>query len=69
MTEAEWASCQSPQQMLVFLRNTGKATERRCRLFACACVRRIWPMLAGEDWGNVIAVAEEFADGNEVVGR
>jgi hypothetical protein len=37
MTEAEWLAATDPRPMLDFLR--GKASDRRLRLFACACCR------------------------------
>jgi hypothetical protein len=39
MNEAEWLACTDPDPMLEFLR--GKAGERKLRLLACACCRRI----------------------------
>jgi len=45
MTEAEWLACNDPAMMLDCLR--GKASGRKLRLFACACVQRMhrqcWP--------------------------
>jgi hypothetical protein len=39
MTEAEWLACAEPAKMLASLR--GRASERKERLFCCACARRV----------------------------
>ena len=64
MTEAEWLGTvltgnTYPEPMLRFL---GKASERKLRLFACACVRRQWSLVELIEQ-QAVAVAERFADG------
>jgi hypothetical protein len=61
MNEAEWRACAEPQRMLEFLR--GRASERKLRLFACACVRRVWHLLPDARSRRAVEVAERFADG------
>lgn len=56
MTEPEWLDADDPQTMLEFLH--GKATSRKLRLFACACVRRVCPLVPQE----IVRASEEFAD-------
>jgi hypothetical protein len=60
MTEAEWLACTDPEPMLEFLR--GKASERKLRLFACACVRTVWHLLDARS-RNLVDLSERFADG------
>src|SRR4051812_34880255 len=61
MTEAEWEACKDPQDMLSFLRN--KASQRKLRLFACACCRRIWHLITEEHSREAVRIAEQYADG------
>jgi hypothetical protein len=60
MTEAEWLAATDPWPMLKFLR--GKVSERKLRLFACACCRRNWHLLDGSS-REAVNTAEAFADG------
>lgn len=60
MTEAEWLGCTDPSSMVKLLR--GKVSDRKLRLFACACCRRIWTLLTHEDAQECVRVAECFAD-------
>jgi hypothetical protein len=61
MTEAEWLARTNPDPMLQYLR--GRACGRKLRLFACACVRRVWRHLTDPRSRAAVEVAERYADG------
>jgi hypothetical protein len=61
MTEAEWTACTDPQKMLEFLRT--RASERKLRLFAVGCCRRVWAFIKDEPFRAAVRAAELFADG------
>jgi hypothetical protein len=61
MTEAEWDTSADPAALLEFLRD--KAGERKLRLFACACCRRIWDLLSPDPGRPAVETAERWADG------
>jgi hypothetical protein len=59
MTEAEWLACDNPHPMLDFVRES--ISERKIRLFACACVRQVWKRLDEQDRMNV-DLTERYVD-------
>jgi hypothetical protein len=62
MTEADWQASEDPACMLAYLRCTGRQpSDRKLRLFACACVRRVWHLLEGRA-RRAVAAMEEVAD-------
>ena len=62
MTEKEWLEGTDPNEMLAWLIET-EPSERKVRLFCCACCRRIWHLFMDDRCRNAVEVAERFADG------
>ncbi len=60
MTELKWLNCTDPLDLLMFLK--GKESERKLRLFACACCRRNWASLIDNRSRDAVEKAEEYAD-------
>jgi hypothetical protein len=60
MTEDEWLACTDPAPMFNLLDRA--TSERKLRLFACACCRHIWHLLS-EAERTVIGSVERHADG------
>jgi hypothetical protein len=61
VTEGEWRQCTDLLKMLDFLRS--RASDRKLRLFACACCRGVWRQLRDGRSRRVVEVAERLADG------
>jgi hypothetical protein len=61
VTEYEWLTCTDPVKMLEALR--GQASNRKLRLFAVACCRRVGSRLCDEQLRTIVEVAEQEADG------
>jgi hypothetical protein len=67
MTESEWLVCITPAPMLDYLIANDLITDRKQRLFDCACVRRIWHLLLDERGRRAVEIAEKYADGLAVL--
>lgn len=65
MTESEWLAGADAYSLLEHVR--GQASDRQLRLFACACMRRIWHLLPVDASRRCVEVTELYADG--VVGE
>ena len=61
MTEQDWLTCGDPERMVRFLPDS-PWSERRGRLFAVECCRRL-TLLPDERLSDVIQTAERFAEG------
>jgi hypothetical protein len=70
MTEAEWMECTDPTAMFKALYTTTgepikiifRSSERKLRMFAVACCRRIWHLLPDTWSRQAVEVAERYAD-------
>src|SRR5262245_41373537 len=60
MAEVEW---DDPVPLLELLRASGRASDRKLRLFAAACGRSVWGLLPGEQFCRAIELLERLADG------
>src|ERR1700733_11338823 len=63
MNGEEWLTSIEPRPMLDYLRGK-KVSDRKLRLYAVACCRRIWDLLIDERSRTAVEVAEEYADGS-----
>lgn len=61
MTEQEWLACTDPHKMLEF--PWGKVSDRKMRLVACACCRRIPGFLDSQPDREGLELTERDADG------
>jgi hypothetical protein len=61
VTEAEWLACTDPYPTVRAV--VDLVSERRLRLFVCACVRRLLDLDAAPECRRAVEVAERFADG------
>src|SRR5689334_15193984 len=65
MTEQQWLNCKKrPDTMIAFVFRTGRTTDRKLRLYACACARHVWSHLVAEDQSRqLVEINEQYADG------
>jgi hypothetical protein len=68
MTEAEWMT-RADQESRVLDPLQDRASDRKLRLFACACCRRIRHLLTSQQAWDAVEVAERFADGQAADGE
>jgi hypothetical protein len=66
MNGEEWLTSIEPTPMLDYLRGI-RASDRKLRLYAVACCRRIWRFIIDDCSRKAVEVAEAYADGS--VGR
>jgi len=66
MNEVDWYTCDDPDRMLKCVRD--RASERKLRLFACACCRRAWHLLHPNS-RRAVEVMERFVDGQASEGE
>ena len=84
MTEAEWLVCDNPRELIRSVATwkwhgfyeLGRAvgllrqnvTERRYRLYACACMRQAWHLIGPPEGRAAVELAEQYVDGEASLG-
>ncbi len=62
MTEEEWLSSSFPDVLLDYAKANKELSNRRARLFGCACFRLAWEKIGTELLAGVVETAEARAD-------
>jgi hypothetical protein len=63
MTEADWLACDDLERVLLSVWQDFRITSnRKERLFACACCRRVWLLLTDGRARRAVEAAERYAD-------
>src|SRR4051812_31361245 len=60
-TEEEWLACPAADSLLSRVLELG-ASERKLRLFGCACCRLVWHNLVRRESKAAVEAAERYAD-------
>lgn len=60
MNEQQWLTSDDPATMMAALT---LVSDRKLRLFACACCRQVWHLLTDPRSRRAVEVAERYADG------
>jgi hypothetical protein len=68
MDRQAWQNCNNPEPMLRWLYQQGMLSERKARLFCCACMRRAGHLLSDETAWRLVRVVELYADGRATLG-
>jgi hypothetical protein len=63
MTEREWAVCSDSNEMLAYLLQSARASDRKRRLFTVASYRRVWHLLPDGRIRAAVELSERHADG------
>jgi hypothetical protein len=66
MTEEQWLAATDAEKMLGVLRDSGRASDRKLRLFACSVCRQLVSFVGTEEYVRGIEVAEAYADGGRM---
>ena len=62
MTEAEWDACADPHAMQWHIENSGRAADRKLRLWAVACAHKVLDCLEDVRSKAAVETAERYAD-------
>jgi hypothetical protein len=63
MTPDQWEECYSVKEPLEELAGRGRISDRKLRLFGCACIRGVVRLITDSSSRDAIGLAESFADG------
>ena len=67
MTEAQWLQATYPTRMLGLLQ--GRVSDRKQRLFVCACCRTLWHLMTDERSRRAVEVEHQTAPVEQIALR